>query len=43
MNSFYGEQKWKDIEEKFACKAKCLMVSEYDERVKNYWRITHGY
>ena len=34
MNSLYGEQIKKDIEEKFACK------SEYDERIKDYWKMS---
>ena len=42
MNSLYGEQIRKDIEEKFACKSEYWMMSEYDERVKDYWRISHG-
>ena len=40
MNSLYGENIRKDIEEKFACKSKAWMMSEYDERVKDYWKIT---
>ena len=42
MNSLYGEQITKNIEEKFAWKAKYLMMSDYDERVKDYWKIYHG-
>ena len=34
MNSLYGQQIRKDIEEKFACKSKYWMISECDERVK---------
>ena len=40
MNSLYGENIRKDIEEKFACKSKAWMMSEYDERVKGYWKIS---
>ena len=36
MNSLYGENIRKDIEEKFACKSEAWMMSEYDERVKDY-------
>ena len=36
VNSFYGENIRKDIEEKFACKSEAWMISEYDERVKDY-------
>ena len=38
-NSLYGEIIRKDIEEKFACKSELWMQTEYDERVKEYWKI----
>ena len=41
MNSLYGEQIRKDIEEKFACKSEYWMQKEYDERVKDYWKISN--
>ena len=40
MNSCYGENIRKDIGEKFACKSEVWMMSEYDERVKDYWKIS---
>ena len=40
MNSLYGENIRKDIDEKFACKSEGWMISEYDERVKDYWKIS---
>ena len=40
MNSLYGENIRKDIDEKFACKSEAWMMSEYDERVKDYWKIS---
>ena len=40
MNSLYGENIRKDIEEKFACKSETWMQTEYDERVKEYWKIS---
>ena len=40
MNSLYGENIRKDIEEKFLCKSQMWMESEYDERVKDYWKIS---
>ena len=40
MNSLYGENIRKDIEEKFACKSEIWMETEYDERVKDYWKIS---
>ena len=36
MNSLYGENIRKDIEEKFACKSEMWMQTDYDERVKDY-------
>ena len=42
MNSLYGEQIRKDIEESFSCKSECWMMTEYDERGKDYWRKSHG-
>ena len=41
MNSLYGEQIRKDIEEKFASKSEMWMQTEYDERVKDYWKISN--
>ena len=38
VNSLYGEQIRKDIEEKFACKSEYWMQTDYDERVKDYWK-----
>ena len=40
MNSLYGEQMRKDIEDKFACKSEAWMMTEYDERVKDFWKIS---
>ena len=40
MNSLYGENIRKDIEEKFACKSETWMMTEYDELVKDYWKIS---
>ena len=40
LNSLYGENIRKDIEEKFACKSEYWMQTEYDERVKDYWKIS---
>ena len=41
-NRLYGEQIRKDIEQNFAWKSECWMMSEYDERVKKYWKKSHG-
>ena len=40
MNSLYGENIRKDIEEKFACISEMWMQTEYDERVKDYWKLS---
>ena len=40
MNSLYGENIRKDIEEKFACKSEMWMQTDYDERVNDYWKIS---
>ena len=40
MNSLYGENIRKDIEGKFACTSEAWMLSEYDERVKDYWKVS---
>ena len=41
MNSLYGENIRKDIEESFACKSEAWMMTEDDERVKGYWKKSH--
>ena len=41
MNSLYGENIRKDIEEKLACKSEYWMQTEYDERVKDYWKTSN--
>ena len=40
VNSSNGEIIRKDIEEKFTCKSEAWMMAEYDERVKDYWKIS---
>ena len=42
LESLYGEQIRKNIEENVACKSGYWMMSESDERVKDYWKISHG-
>ena len=41
-NSLYGEQILEDIAEKYACKSECWMLTEHDEKVKNYWKKSNG-
>ena len=36
----YGEQIRKDMEKKLACKSEAWMMTEYDERVKDSWKIS---
>ena len=40
LNSLYGENIRKDIEEIFACKSEAWTMSESDERVKDYGKIS---
>ena len=40
MNSLYGENIRKDIEEKFIWKSEMWMQTEYDGQVKDYWKIS---
>ena len=40
LNSLYGENIRKDIEGNFSCESEYWMQSEYDERVKDYWKIS---
>ena len=42
MNSLFGENIQKDIKGNFSCKSEYWKMSEYDERVKDYWKISHG-
>ena len=42
MNSLYGEQIRKDIEEEYTCKSEYWMLTEYDGRVKENWSIGSG-
>ena len=39
MNSLYGEQNRKKIEENFACRSEAWMMTEYDQRGIDYWKI----
>ena len=42
LNSFFREQIRKHIEESFAGKSEFWMMTKYDERVKDFWKISHG-
>ena len=42
MNSLYGEQIRKDIEESYHCKSETWMMTEYDERTLDYQIINYG-
>ena len=39
---YTGSNLEKIFEEKFACNSEYWMMSEYDERVKEFWRLWHG-
>ena len=40
MNSLFGENIRKDIEENFACKSEAWMMTEYDETVNDFWKLS---
>ena len=40
MKSLHGENIRKDKEEKIACKSEAWMMTEYDERIRDYWKIS---
>ena len=42
MNSLYGEQIRKDIEESYQCKSEMWLMTEYDERVPDYQKNNYG-
>ena len=42
INSFYGEQIRKDIEESYQCISEKWMMTEYDEGVSDYQKIIFG-
>ena len=42
MNSLYGEQIRKDIEESYQCKSEMWMMTDFDERVLDYQKINYG-
>ena len=42
MNSLYGVQIRKDINESYYCKSENWMKTEFDENVLDYWRLPNG-
>ena len=42
MNSLYGENIRKDINEKYCCKSEHWMTTQYDENVLDYWKLPNG-
>ena len=42
MNSLYGVQIRKDIDQSYKCKSQHWMETEYDENVLDYWRLPKG-
>ena len=42
MNSLYGVQIRKDINETYYCKSEYWMKTEFDENVLDYWKLPNG-
>ena len=42
MNSFYGVQIRKDINESYSCKSENWKKTEFDENVLDYWKLPNG-
>ena len=42
MNSLYGVQIRKDINQSYKCKSQHWMETEYDENVLDYWKLPNG-
>ena len=42
MNSLYGVQIRRDINESYYCKSETWMKTEFDENVLDYWKLTNG-
>ena len=42
MNSLYGVQIRKDINESYYCKSETWMKTEFDENVLDYWKLPNG-
>ena len=42
MNSLYGVQIRKDIDQSYKCKSQHWMETEYDENVLDYWKLPNG-
>ena len=42
MNSLYGVQIRKDINESYYCKSETWMKTEFDENVLDYWKLLNG-
>ena len=42
MNSLYGTQIRRDIDQSYKCKSQAWMETEYDENVLDYWKLPNG-
>ena len=42
INSLYGVQIRRDINESYYCKSEKWMKTEFDENVLDYWKLTNG-
>ena len=43
MNSLFGEKTRKDNQETLACKSEHWMISDYDEKIRDYSKQGYGY
>ena len=42
MNSLYGVQTRRDINESYFCKSKTWTETEFDEKVLDFWQLPNG-
>ena len=42
MNSLFGVQQRKDINESYYCKSENWIKTDYDENVFEYWKLPNG-
>ena len=42
LNSLYGVQIRRDIDESYRCKSQHWMETEYDDNVLDYWKLPNG-
>ena len=42
INSLYGVQIRRDINESYCCKSETWMKTEFDENILDYWKLLNG-